>query len=284
MVYGTQELELSRMERRGTAQDWRRGAQREARASCWRGTVTSGVLGLVLLLALHITVVFWEELESPANADKTRWAREWLRTYCVNPDLPPGIRTQCVDYQDWMSRSPNLNALRLALHRHVDYFERGWVWALGWVLTWDTFYSFQLKQVVNSICTSFAFVMPVLAVFALVYLALWLKGPLTELRYWQVFKHTARVHGESPQDHDHNHKHTHNHQCESTLDYYQSNQALDKNSKHQPHQHHQHHQPEPSRLGKAKLQVPEYMWSGVSPAEQTEMVQRLLQRLKARQL
>jgi hypothetical protein len=182
---GMDDVDLGATTRRGTWQDWRAGVAKTQQAHARKGLVTGLLCAIGLILAVHISATFFDELNSTENLAKTERARVWQTQICIPPKhLPPDALAICAEYRDWLSRSPAMNALRSSLHHHVDLWGAIWVTATGWLFTWDPFYIFQAKQVVNAVCTSFSTAVPILMIFGLVYIALLFRGPFADLRCW----------------------------------------------------------------------------------------------------
>jgi hypothetical protein len=172
--------------------DWNRGVKKEASSRLYRATVSGCVLFLLFVVVLHITVTFIHELHNPVNEETTIRAKVWLQRICINEkNLPKDAFLSCVKYRDWMSRSTAMNSLRITLHNEIDVLQSLWVRTTGWLFTWDPFYVFQIKLVVNSLCNSLALAVPFITILGLIYIALLFKGPVSELRYWLGLRNSS---------------------------------------------------------------------------------------------
>jgi hypothetical protein len=179
------DVDLGATTRQGTLQDWQTGVAKTRRVHARKGVVTGLLCTFTLLVSVHIAAIFFDELDSIDNVAKTQRAQMWLDQICVpSKRLPPDAVVLCGDYKDWMSRSPAMNALRLSLHLHVDHMKTVWLVCTRWLFTWDPFYVFEAKQVINAVCTSFATAVPILMIFGLLYIALLFRGPISDFRCW----------------------------------------------------------------------------------------------------
>jgi hypothetical protein len=186
-------------QREGQISDWNRGIEKEATRRLYKATASGCVFFLLFVAAAHTSATFIHELRNPVNEDTTTRAKIWLRRICINEtELPRDAFISCEKYKDWMSRSTTMNALRITLHTEIDALQSLWVRATGWLFTWDPFYTFQIKLLVNSLCSSLTMAIPILTLLSLLYIALLFKGPICELRYWfglQTSSLEVPVHG-----------------------------------------------------------------------------------------
>jgi hypothetical protein len=137
-------------------------------------------------IAVHTTALFFDELYSEKNAYRTSQARAWLLNICADPvvKLPDSAQLSCAQHREWLSRSPEMNALRLALHHQVDTVAGVGAAVTSWFFTWDPFYVFQIKLLVNAVCSSMATAIPILVLAGVAYTVLLLRGPVADLRAW----------------------------------------------------------------------------------------------------
>lgn len=175
-------------------QDWAAAVRDVAHGKWWAGTASIIPFGIVLVLAVHVCATFYTDYHAEDNLRALDLAQKW-RPICENPtqvrDL--GVYAACADHLGWLRQPFALNILRRSLLSHVTHWSIAWSTIFGWMTTWDPFYEFHCKLMVNSIFSSLSTAIPFLTILVVVYAFLMLRFPIASFRNSMVLT-TGKYH------------------------------------------------------------------------------------------
>ena len=137
----------------------------------------------MLLIGVHLVLTFWDVFDAAETRLEYSLAQQ-RREFCrdVTRVASLGFGQACDKSRPWIERPYTLNVLRLSIDAHIDHMMAMWIAVFGWLTHWDPFTSFQIKQLVNSVCTNVVVAMPFVFGSALVFVGLLLRGPIAEFR------------------------------------------------------------------------------------------------------